>query len=216
MKSKKLIAIISLLIIGLGLVGYGAWGLWQRYSATHQQNVTIPSEIVTHSTDTPDETVPKDACDNYQVPATQPRKIEINAINVDGCIQRVGIDQNNAIAVPTNIHLAGWYTSSVLPGDAGNSIIDGHVLGRYDDAIFAHLAKLNQGDIIRIQFGDESWKEFKVVEVKSYTIAQAAVELNKQLDGVSNQLTLITCTGTYISQSKTYDQRAIVRAKLVL
>ncbi len=201
--------------LGLGLVAYGFWGLWQQYHATHAPEVTIPKEIVTHSEDEPDETVPQEACEEYIVGDNEVRKIEIPGINVSGCIQKVGIDQNNAIAVPTNIHLAGWYVGSPVPGQEGNSIIDGHVLGRYDDAIFADLEDIETGDMVRIQFGDKSWKEFEVVDSHDYLEAKASSKLFEQLEDVDSQLTLITCSGNYDSQAQTYNKRLIVRTKLV-
>lgn len=40
------------------------------------------------------------------------------------------------MAVPNNIHMAGWFMDSVRPGQMGLSIIDGHVDGRRETAIF--------------------------------------------------------------------------------
>lgn len=201
------------MVVALGLLSYGGWGLWQRYSATHAPTPTIPAEVVTRSTDTPEETPP--ACDDsYKVPAHEPRKIEIPSIGVSGCIQKVGVDEKNAIAVPTNIHVAGWYINSPLPGEKGVSVIDGHVLGQYDDAIFAGLKNVKAGDMIRIEFGDSSKKEFLVEDSHSYPVNEVMDHLFSPLEGIDSQLTLITCGGTFDRTSQTYDQRIIVRAKL--
>lgn len=193
----------------------GAWLLWDSYGIRHIQNVDIPSKTVTRSIGTPGETEPKEACEKYKVATGQPRKIIIEKIDVDGCIQRVGFDQNNAIAVPTNIHLAGWFVNSVVPGDKGNSIIDGHVLGRYNDAIFGRLKELRPKDTIKIQYGDGSMKSFTIEETQNYTVAEAGLEMFNQLPKVEKQLTLITCTGSYSSRTQTYDKRLIVRAAFI-
>lgn len=207
----KAITKILALLLAAGLIAYGAWGLWQYYRATHGPTPDIASETVTYSTDEPDEIPPN--CDDYRVADDQPRKIELSRVNISGCIQKVGLDQHQAIAVPTNVHLAGWYVGSAVPGDKGISIIDGHVQGRYSDAIFGTLKDVRAGDIIRVQFGDMSWKEFETVDTNSYSVAETTRHLLGQLEDVDNQLTLITCTGTYDRQSQSYNQRILVRAR---
>lgn len=201
-------------VLALGLMGYGAFGLWQRYRATHNPSAAIPRQTVTQSTDQPDETHP--LCDDsYTVADNQPRLVEIPRLNRSGCIQRVGLDQHGAVAVPTNIHLAGWYANSPLPGQAGVSIIDGHVSGRYGPAIFTDLAKLQAGDTIKVQFGDKSWKEFEVVDNNSYAADKAGAELSKLVQGITNQLTLITCGGRFSQATQQYEDRVVIRSKLL-
>lgn len=204
-----------MLLLASSLICFSAWGFLRRYTATHNSKPIIPTETVTHSMDTPDETPPVDACDAYTAPANEPRKIEVPSIGTSGCVQKVGIDQRNAIAAPTNIHLAGWYVNSALPGEKGVSIIDGHVQGRYGTAIFTNLDRLRSGDQIKVQLGDESWREFEVVSIGTYSVNETNDELFKSANGVDKQLTLVTCAGTYNSQTKTYDKRVIVRAKKV-
>ena len=201
------------LLLALSLIAYGVWGFWQRYQVTNNPHPVISTDIVTHSTDTPDETKPY-CDDSYVVPSDSPRKIEISSIGVDGCIQRVGIDQHKAMAVPSNIHVAGWFTASVAPGEPGLSIIDGHVLGQYNDAIFANLENLKKNETIRVQLGDMSWKEFTVESVDSYAASSTINEVYKPFDG-ERRLVLITCTGTYDAKNNSYDKRVVVRAKLV-
>lgn len=214
-KNKRTIVLKTVIVtISLGLIVYGAWGLWQWYAATHAPTPpTISSKIVTHSTDEPEETPP--ACDDsYKVAASEPRKIEIPSLGVSGCIQKVGIDQKNAVAVPANIHVAGWYTNSPLPGQKGVSVIDGHVMGRYSNAIFTPLKNAKAGDIIRIELGNTSWKEFEVVDTTSYPVGEVMNHLFTPLNDVDSQLTLITCGGTFDRSSQAYNERIIVRAKL--
>lgn len=214
-RQKRALYLTVIAFVALSLLGYGAWGLWRQYRATHNPSATILAATIVHSADDPDETPLTDECESYQVPTNEPRKIEITSIGVAGCIQRVGIDQHNQIAVPTNIHLAGWYTDSVVPGEKGVSVIDGHVLGRYSSAIFGRLGEVRPGDTVRIQRGDASWLAFSVVDVHRYSIDETMSHLLQPLEGTDAQVTLITCSGTYDSRAKTYDQRMIVRAKLL-
>lgn len=206
------IIMIILLIVAGGLIAYGASGLWKRYQVTHKPNVTITTSVIMHSTGTRVETKPP--CDDtYQAASGAPRQIEIPSQNIQGCIQRVGTDQNGAIAVPDNVHLAGWYVNSVLPGEPGVSLIDGHVLGRYGDAIFKNLGLVNIGDTIRVQMADLSWREFEVEEVLDLSVEETEKIMLEQKEGIAHQLTLITCTGTFDSDAETYNRRIVVRAE---
>lgn len=209
----KILVTVIVSLFALSLIAYGAWGFWQRYQVSNNPNPVIATETITHSTDTPDETRPY--CDErYTVPKNEPRRIQISSIGVDGCVQKVGIDQNKAIAVPSNIHVAGWYTDSVQPGKPGLSIIDGHVLGRYNDAIFANLKDIKGSDTIRIELGDGSWEEFVVESVEAYSVADTMNEAYRPFDG-DNRLVLITCYGTYDAANSTYDKRIVVRARQI-
>lgn len=210
----RLLLLGALVVIILGLMGYGGYRLWQKYEATHDKNATVGSQIVTWSVAEPQETPPTESCENYTVPAVQPRKIAIPSIGVDTCIQRVGVDQHSAIAVPDNVHLAGWYVNSVRPGGSGVSIIDGHVSGRYSEAVFANLGSVSTGDSVNIEMGDGQQQVFTVVDTNQYSVEETTKRLFSRIEGVDAQLTLITCGGTFDKQTQSYDKRIVVRAKL--
>lgn len=209
-----IVSIAGLILVSVSLLAYGGFMLWQWYSATNNPSPTISTQSVTVSTTTPDETPPIDACKNYTVAPTLPRHITIESIGVSACIEHVGVDQNNQVAVPTNIHLAGWYTQGPIPGQQGVSLIDGHVLGRYGDAVFADLANVKANDIVKIEFGDKTVKEFEIFSSQTFSLEDSQDEFLKQVPGVDSQLTLITCGGDFDSSSQTYSDRVVVRAKL--
>lgn len=214
-KNRKRLTAIAVLFFAAVLIALGSIGLLKRYQATHNPNPAIPVQTITYSTASPDETPPGNACDTYKVAANEPRMIDLPSIGASGCIQKVGLDQHNAIAAPTNIHVAGWYTSSMLPGQKGVSVIDGHLSGRYGPAIFANLEKLKPEDKIRVQFGDESWKEFVVISLHSYPVDTVMTKLFEPSKNNKNQLNLITCDGAYDAGTKTFDRRVVVQTALL-
>lgn len=209
--SYKLSLLLALLL-GFGLIFFAVHEFRQKYQATHNPNPEVKNETVTHSTDTPDETPPK--CSEYQVAPDQPRRIISGSVDISGCIQRVGVDQYNAVAVPQNIFVAGWFINSVKPGDVGLSIIDGHVHGKYSTAIFTNLKDLRPGDKFDIEFGDFSLKKFEVVRTNSYSPQETAIKMLRKDDEISNQLNLITCGGNFDRGSQQYYQRILVVSKL--
>lgn len=197
----------------IGLLIYGVAGYWDWFKATQQHRAETPGVVVV-STDQPDEKLPEKPCFDYSSGAQTSVEITIPRIETRGCIQSVGIDQHNNIAVPTNIHLAGWYTGSPSPGEKGVSLIDGHVLGRYNDAIFKDLHLLAPNDEVSITKNDGTTLTFTVVDTQSYRTEDTMSRLLEPIEGVDRQLTLITCIGTYDKGANTYDKRLVVRTKL--
>ena len=172
-------------------------------------------QVITYSTDTPDEEKPgKDFV--WKGLAGDPKSISLPTIGANGYIQNVGVDQKKAVAVPNNIHMAGWYVDMAKPGDQGLSVIDGHVNGRKNDGIFKNLIKLKKGDVFLVTFGNDTNKSFEVDEVLSLKTEDSASVLFSQKPGILNQLNLITCGGTFDSSKQQYDQRIIVIAKVRL
>lgn len=137
------------------------------------------------------------------------------SIGVDAYLQNVGVDQNKEVAVPSNIHMGGWFVDSVRPGDKGLSIIDGHLNGVHQDGIFINLDKVASGDTYTIEFGNGSKEQFRVKAVKVVDLDKAASVLFSQDPAITNQLTLITCGGVYDSKTKLYDKRVIVISELL-
>lgn len=175
-------------------------------------NTPVIPGVISLSTDRPDET----QIVTYQSTATgdQPKYLRLPSLKTEGFIQKVGIDQRRQVAVPTNIHLAGWFIQTAVPGQPGLSIIDGHLDGRSQPGIFAHLDQLKPSDTFTVELANGTLRRFSVTSVQSLPVAEAAAVLFSQTPGLSHQLNLITCAGTY-STSKGYDRRIIVTSGLV-
>lgn len=169
---------------------------------------------MTNSTDKPDERSIKVTPDDYQVPADQPRLLRFPQLGESAYIQRVGVDQDGRVAVPNNVSLAGWYVKSKKPGDAGLSIIDGHVAGHYRSGVFGRLGKMKKGDTIVVEYGDGSQRHFVVVDTQTVPEAKSSELLFKREPDLEAQLNLITCA-TYVPHTQTYTDRLIVIAKFV-
>ena len=87
--------------------------------------------------------------------ASEPERLLIPRLQVDGYVESLGIGASNDVAVPSNIHLAGWFNKSARPGDRGLSVIDGHLDGPHTpDGIFSRLGTLRTGDAFSVTRGD--------------------------------------------------------------
>ncbi|MCK9368864.1 class F sortase [Candidatus Dojkabacteria bacterium] len=208
----KLILVVIVVILSSLLVVY--------FVSHPSEDIVLPNEetkdgntsavqAVTISTETPDEEIPEE----FYVAPDLPKRIKIPTLDVVGYIQSVGIDQNKDIAVPTNVHIAGWYVNSVKPGDVGLSIMDGHKDGSTIGGVFANLKNLKKGDAFSIEYGDGSVRDFKVVEVKQLSLKKAFDLMYRKRSDIARQLNLVTCGGKYNKKTKTYEDRIIVIAK---
>lgn len=172
------------------------------------------AEVVSYSVDVPDETIPQEP--DWKGGPTDPKRITIASAGITSLLQNVGVDQNQQIAVPNNIWFGGWFVDSARPGDAGLSIIDGHVNGTSSkNAIFSDLEKASIGDRVEVEFGDGEKRSFEITTSQQVAVEDAASILFSQDPTISNQLNLITCIGIYNEAARTFDQRLIVTAKLI-
>ena len=203
---KKSVGVIAIVLVVAGVTT----GIILNRQNNEKQ---AAGEVLTYSTDKPEETKPKKETYKWQGQPTDPKFITLPTIKADGFIQKVGVDQNKQIAVPNNIHVAGWFNQSVLPGEKGLSVIDGHVTGRVNNGIFKDLDKLKDGDTFKIEFGNGTSKDFKVVKKVDVLVKDAAGVLFSQEPGIERQLNLITCSGVFDKKSQSYPNRLIVIAQ---
>ena len=195
---------ILILLVVLVLVAFAVFLFLNR--KVDDVEVFNPEIVVTHSVEKPSEIEPED----FDVPADIPKRITLKNLRNSGYMQMVGIDQNDDIAVPSNVLMAGWYVNSVRPGDIGLSIVTGHRDGVMKKGIFRYLGDSRVGHIVEVEYGDGSIRSFEVVDIYEVTIEDAFDLLYEKRDDIERQLNLITCGGTYNRSRETYDNRIIV------
>lgn len=191
-------------VVAVALIAVATIGFVQRFDATHGEAAPLDDRVVT-TTGEPDETPPDPACLN-DVPAAQPKRIALPSIDVTGCMQRVGIDDENRIATPSNLHVAGWFVDSPLPGTATGdvSIVVGHQTGKYVGGIFDHLDDIADGDEFSIEMGDGTERTFRVTDVATHSAAETMPAVYADASATGSTLALITCSGPF---DRAIDQR---------
>lgn len=207
---KKKLLITATIIAAVVLIGSGLY----LFSRNKPKTVNGKTNVVVHSTDHPSEDpINKNTYKSTAGPI-EPKYITLPTIEAEGFIEKVGVDQDKRIAVPTNIHLAGWYVEALKPGQVGLSIIDGHLDGYKHDGIFKNLAKLKAGDTYTVEKGDGSILNYKVISVQTMSVADANKKLFIKDPSIKSQLNLITCGGAFDNNKKEYDKRVIVVSEL--
>jgi sortase (surface protein transpeptidase) len=213
-QNHRLLAVVT--GIGAMLVAYGSILTYDRFVSTlgrPEPPSATPGAILA---DQPSETKPQPSLvKKYSVPTDQPRSLRIVSAGISGLVQRVGVTKDNAMAVPTNIYYAGWYTGSAKPGQPGLSIIDGHVSGKYADGLFKRIASVKVGSVIEVELGDLTFKKYTVVDLKQLPDAQVPDYLFTKRADIPAQLNLITCGGQFNNATGRYDDRVIVVARRI-
>lgn len=153
--------------------------------------------------------------DKSQQQKAKPTYIYLPSINSDGSIQEIGVNKDNEMDAPTDIKNAGWFRESVIPGEKGLSIINGHLDGKIGNGIFKSLSKLKTGDKFEIEFDDSTIKKFEVMKVITVNTDEATSALFSQDPTIASQLNLITCAGNFNASSLDYSKRVIVTSKFI-
>jgi sortase A len=117
---------------------------------------------------------------------------------------------------PSGPYIVAWYRGTGKLGERNNVVMSGHVdYYNAPNAVFQYLGQLQEGDKIEVTGTNGDTYVYTVEWTKSYEVAsldQATIdEIVGETD--SEKLTLITCTGTFDSNSGEYDTRLVVRAE---
>ena len=146
-----------------------------------------------------------------QIPLT----LDIPSIHVHAAIESVGLDSHHQMDVPKHTQDVAWYSLGSQPGQQGNAVIDGHVDTQTGaPAVFAQLNKVKPGDKIDVTEKQNITHEFVVTSVQD--LPTATFPSNRVFGATSSsQLNLITCDGTWDTNTNTYSKRLVVFSSLV-
>lgn len=143
-----------------------------------------------------------------------PVRLIIPSIGVDTAVERVGLRADGTLRQPSGWHIAGWYTGSVRPGDVGPSIIIGHVDSVHGPAVFFRLRQLRRGNVIVAQGSDGRPVTFVVDTAAAY--AKTNLPTNAVYGATSTpELRLVTCTGDFDYNARSYVDNLVVSAHKV-
>jgi LPXTG-site transpeptidase (sortase) family protein len=141
-----------------------------------------------------------------------PTHLYIPKIGVDAKIESIDSVSQGKMDVPSSHINAGWWTSSPIPGENGDAIIDGHY-GWKDKipAVFDNLDKLTKGDKIYVEDAKGVSVTFVVRETRVYNEKDYASDVYDS-NGPGAHLNLITCGGSWDNSKQSYSKRLVVFA----
>jgi LPXTG-site transpeptidase (sortase) family protein len=143
--------------------------------------------------------------------AAVPVSISIPRLNSSADIVPLGLDADGSMAAPSDPDTIGWYDLSARVGRPGNTVVVGHVDWGGRLRAFGLLRNLHAGDQITIVDALERELTYSVQTVDTVKADSPPDEYLTQ-NGPQEQLTLITCGGTFDHASHQYLSRVIVQA----
>jgi sortase A len=141
-----------------------------------------------------------------------PTKMSMPSLGVEAPIVPVGLDDDGAMAAPTDPDTVAWYRLGPGMGVAGNVVLAGHINWAGRTRAFGFLDQLEPGDPILVIDDDGHGYQY-VVESSHWVRAEGAPVDEIFASTGETVLTLITCGGEYVASSREYLDRLIVRAK---
>ncbi|WP_238019353.1 class F sortase [Dactylosporangium sp. AC04546] len=149
-------------------------------------------------------------------PASAPVRLAIGAIKVDAPVRSVDVDQDGMLEAPPlgTPKDVGWYERGPTPGEAGNSVLVGHVdTAATGPAVFYELGKLKVGDEVAVTRADGSAVNFRVDSVRMFSKANFPADL---VYGPAKQaqLRLVTCGGAFDARQGSYLANTVVTATM--
>jgi LPXTG-site transpeptidase (sortase) family protein len=147
------------------------------------------------------------------VPSARPATILIASLNVHRPVEAVGVDKSGHMLAPQNAWDGGWYDGGPVPGAPGDAVIEGHAGYPNAPLLFGKLRQLRQGDKIVVVLADGSRQIFLMTSESIWRAGTAPPDLGQPYG--DPRLTLITCTGPFDAQYKTYADRLVVQASYV-
>jgi hypothetical protein len=208
-RARKASLFLAVAALAAGVLTWLAWGL---YGSQGTEALPVPP-TVQHSGPPRSATVTNVM--PARVPASPPTRIIIPAIGVNAPVTPKGLDQQHALELPplSAHNLAGWYDKSPMPGQAGPSIIAGHVDSTTGPSVFFNVRDLKPGDEILIEGANHHTVTFTVQwlqEAPKSTFPTQAVYGHVPYPA----LRLITCGGPFDSATGHYLDNVIVYAAM--
>jgi LPXTG-site transpeptidase (sortase) family protein len=208
-----LIAVVVLLQTGNVFRGGTSVAAGPAATSSMSSSTTLARTSTSESTAGSDVSTP--AAGLLLHPIKNPARIVIPAIEVDAKIIKVGLrhDGSGSMEVPP-YGLAAWFRNGPVPGEAGPTVIIGHVDSKSKPDVFNRLKDLKAGDEILVY--DKSGDMATFVMDSNELIQKSELPTQRIWNGTTDPvIRLITCGGKWDATRGHYSSNLIVYGHLV-
>jgi LPXTG-site transpeptidase (sortase) family protein len=146
----------------------------------------------------------------------RPISLLIESAGLRSDIIEVGLEEDGTLAAPGDWYVAGWYEKSAMPGQNGNMVLDGHFdTSSGSPAAFYQLKNVQKGDNVVVY--DEAGRSYTYLVVETLYVDVDDPSRLKIFESSKDKpiITLITCSGVWLSGDLTYSKRLIVKGELI-
>ena len=142
----------------------------------------------------------------------RPVAVHIASLGLDARTVPVGVVPGSTLLeAPADAAMLGWYEFGPAPGEAGSSVIAGHVDHDGRRGAFFGLSRLDPGANVVVDYQDGSSRAWRVVARRQYVKSALPVDLLFARTGAPT-LTLVTCGGLYDASKRFYRDNVVVFA----
>ena len=171
-----------------------------------------PGSAVEAATGATFSTLPVRSGTESTVIAAGPRPVglRLSGLGVAAGVDEVGVDTGQRLEVPA-VDRIGWYRFGARPGEAGATVLAGHVDFGGEAGVFWKLRESRIGDEVEVELEDGSTRTYVVTDVTLYDKTELP---NDELFRRSGDETihLITCGGTFDRIQRSYRGNVVVTA----
>lgn len=145
----------------------------------------------------------------------RPVGVAIPSVGIDSALVDLGLNPDRTLQAPADYARAGWYADGSYPGDADSApaIIAGHVDSWNGPAVFHPLAQVRIGQQVHVRRADGSVAVFDVYAARRYA-KDAFPADSVYAPTVRSELRVITCTGTFDRDRRSYLDNLVLFARL--
>ena len=142
-----------------------------------------------------------------------PVALRIPAIGLAVSLSTLGLNPDGTVQVPTDFTEPGWFRLGPSPGQKGSAVILGHVDSYQGPAVFFRLRSLQAGDRVDVTLADGVVAHFAVDSVAMYLKEDFPAQEVYGSHGYP-ALQLVTCGGTFDTQTRHYLSNVVVYTTL--
>lgn len=197
--------------LGIVLVAVAAILVVLAVRGTPSDQTVAPVNDAVRSTASPSAPAARVA----ETQAPKPQRLRIDSIGVSADIVGLGLNPDRTVEVPQNPAQTGWFSEGPVPGQAGSSVVLGHVDSVDGPAVFHGLDRLRPGDPIEVERSDGSVARFEVGRLATYANEDFPAQDVYAGSPDRPALNLVTCGGEFDTERGGWQSNVIVFAEYI-
>jgi hypothetical protein len=141
--------------------------------------------------------------------APTPVRLHLPTLGVETELIALGLEDDGALEVPEDPHVAGWWAGGADPGERGPAVVVGHVDSHEGPGVFVGLGDLAPGDRVLIVREDGTAVHFDVERLERHPKDDFPTEaVYGPTDAPT--LRLVTCSGEFDPAARSYEDNLVV------
>jgi sortase (surface protein transpeptidase) len=144
--------------------------------------------------------------------AAVPVRVRVASVDLRMPVAPKGVAKDGQMALPPRPSTLGWYRFGPAPGEAGSTVLAGHVdTRRHGIGPLARLREVEAGAAVTVLLSDGRWMRYRTVSVRSVDKQSRALASVFDRDGRST-LRIVTCGGEFDRDAREYEENVILTA----